>query len=54
VAEPDDRPNALALSIMSAAVVEDLKREAAELSALFAALTEAEQARMRVLFEADD
>ncbi|MDE5446471.1 hypothetical protein GWG65_34945 [Bradyrhizobium sp. CSA207] len=47
--EPDDRPGPLALSILSAAVVAELKADAEELAKLFAALNERERERMRAL-----
>jgi hypothetical protein len=50
----DDRPGPLALQILSAAVVADLKSEATELATLFASLDKYERERLqRLLFGAD-
>jgi hypothetical protein len=47
--DPDDRPGPLALQILSAAVIVDLKDDADELAKLFAELDEHERERLMVL-----
>ena len=49
----DDRPGPLALSILSAAVVEDLKSDSIELTAILALLPEHQRARLLVLLGFD-
>ncbi|WP_271582665.1 hypothetical protein [Bradyrhizobium sp. CCBAU 45389] len=45
----DDKPSAVALSILRAATVAELKADAEELAVLFAALDERERERMLAL-----
>jgi hypothetical protein len=49
VGDSDQRPGPLALRILSAAVIEDLKADADELAKLFASLDEHERERLLVL-----
>ncbi|MFK4501336.1 hypothetical protein ABIF86_005627 [Bradyrhizobium japonicum] len=52
--DPDDRPGRLALSILSAATIAELKADSDELSKLYATLSESQRERFRVLFSDPD